>query len=331
MKKIILLLALSIGFFQAYAQPVCTFTHTVSGNTATFTPQPFIVIGTTIIDSLVYDYGDNTGTFNIPLSQISNSHTYAASGSYLACHTYYMHQLGNPANSWTCNHCDSVTIGATASCSTTIQASVSGTTITASATASGGASPYTFSYNLQPGNITNSTGSFTGLAPGTYVVCATAIDANLDTCSMDCSTLTVGNTFPCTTTVQASVSGSTLTANAAATGGTPPYTYSYNLQPGNITNGSGIFTGLANGAYTVCVVAIDAMQNTCSVACDSAFVGSVFGCNTSITAQATSATSISATASASFGTAPYTYSYTLNPGSITNATGGLYRTHTRSL
>ncbi len=321
MKKLLLFLVLALAITQG-SKAQCAFTHTVSGNTATFTPTPFVVIGTTVLDSLVYDYGDGTGTFNIPLSQTSNAHTYMMSGTYNACHTYYMHQLGNPNNSFTCNFCDSVTIGTSVpGCSTSLSLAGTASTITATATATGGMAPYTYSYTLNPGNITNTSGNFIGLTSGTYIVCATAIDAMQNVCSVACDSISIGNTFPCSTTIQSVAGTNSILASAAATGGTAPYTYSYNLNPGNVTNTTGIFTGLANGGYSICVIATDAQNNTCTIACDSAFVGTTTGpCSTTINTT-TNGNTVTASGTAVGGTAPYTYSYTLNPGNITNATG----------
>ena len=80
-------------------------------------------------------------------------------------------------------------------------------------------------------------------------------------------------------------SGNTITATATATGGMAPYTFGYVLNPGNITNTTGVFPGLANGGYSICAVAIDAMSDTCSFACDSVFIGNPpASCNTSLVA-----------------------------------------------
>ena len=410
MKKIILLLTLTFGLFQA-SNAQCTFTHTVSGNTATFTPTSFMVIGTTVIDSLVYDYGDGTGTFNIPLSQINNSHTYVTGGTYNVCHTYYMHQLGNPNNSFTCNYCDSVTIQGSSTgcfvnagfnsspgagftvnftntsscpscvtqtsywdygdgnnstmaqgshtymtpgtytvclyqtgvnqnnitcidttcsvitvsqssgCMTSISTSTTSNSITATGTATGGTAPYTYSYTLNPGNITNSTGVFGGLTSGVYTVCVTATDSMNNSCTPACDSASVGNFFPCSASIQSSANGNTVISTGSASGGIAPYTYSYTLNPGNITNNTGVFLGLANGAYGVCVTAIDAQNNTCAIDCDSAFVGVLTSpCQTFIQSSV-SGNTITSSATAVGGNAPYTYSYNLNPGNITNSTG----------
>ena len=279
----------------------------VSGNTITAT-------ATALGGTAPFTYSYNLMPGNI--TNTTGIFSGLANGTYIVCAT------ATDANNQQCTqNCNTLIIGMSAPCNTTITASSSGTTITASATASGGAAPYTYSYNLMPGNITNTTGVFSGLAVGVYSVCATATDANNQTCSVACdTTLFISGSFFCTTTINTTASGSTVTSVGAATGGTAPYTYSYNLNPGNITNSTGIFPGLANGLYSVCVTATDAMQTTCSIACDSAFVNSSTGCITTISSTV-SGNTVTAVGSASGGTAPYTYSYTLNPGSITNATG----------
>lgn len=324
MKKLILLFFIAFGFMQTNAQ--CVFTHTVSGNTATFTPVPFATIY--VVDSLIYDYGDGTGNFNIPLTQTTNSHTYAASGTYNVCHTYFMHQLGSPTNIITCFYCDSVTIqGNSSSCFVNggFNFTASGLAVSFQNTTTCNTCTSLTTY-WDYGDGTNSTmwqQTHTYAAPGTYTVCQyeTGIDSNNVTCiDTTCQVITVGQSTGCTTSISLTSTNSSITATANATGGTAPYTYLYVLNPGSISNSSGLFTGLTPGIYTVCVTAIDAMQNTCSIACDSTTVGNVFGCNTAVTASATN-NAVTATASANFGTPPYTYSYTLTPGNVTNSTG----------
>lgn len=181
-----------------------------------------------------------------------------------------------------------------------------------SVSASGGASPYTFSSSAGVG----SNGSYTQLGDGVYTV--TATDANQ--CSGS-ATITVADNTPVvavsatSTTPQTSCTGTNGAVTALATGGTSPYSYN----DGTSSNANGSFTGLASGAYTITVTdangCVGTLSGTVSSNVPSVSVG-VAHVNAS-TAQAADG---SATASGSGGTAPYTYSWS-NSQSNATATG----------
>jgi hypothetical protein len=131
---------------------------------------------------------------------------------------------------------------------------LNGTITVAAAGGAGG-----FSYLLQPGGLLSNTGLYTGLGAGVYTI--TGIDAN------NCSNTTVVtitqpatlnwiNVTPVNVTCNGANNGS-ITANAGGGVGA----ISYNLQPGAITNLTGIFTNLAGNIYTL--TASDA--NGCSI------------------------------------------------------------------
>jgi gliding motility-associated-like protein len=112
----------------------------------------------------------------------------------------------------------------------------------ATVNATGGATPYT--YTWQPGNITGATRN--NLTAGTYTVVAS--DANACT-----GTVTIIITQPVAisanaTATPASCSGNDGTANVTATNGTSPYTYAW-------SNGATTqsISGLATGSYIVTV------------------------------------------------------------------------------
>src|SRR5690606_8055866 len=103
-----------------------------------------------------------------------------------------------------------------------------------------------------------------------------------------------------------------------ASGGTAPL--SYTLNPGAVTNGTGNFTGLTAGVYTVSVSDANA--------CGPVVTGNItISEPAALTVTGTSSTSATCngtwggtiTVTASGGTAPL--SYTLNPGAVTNGTG----------
>ncbi len=124
--------------------------------------------------------------------------------------------------------------------------------------ASGGTPTYTYTL----GTVNNTTGTFTGLAPGTYTV--TATDAN------GC-TATIAATVASTVSPTASVSsqqpvscfgGVNGSAIIGIVGGTAPYTFS--LTPGP-TQASNVFNNLAAGSYTATVTDVNGCVATVPV------------------------------------------------------------------
>ena len=122
-----------------------------------------------------------------------------------------------------------------------------------SITASGGTTPYTYSWT-GPGGYTSTSEDISGLSAGTYTV--TVNDAN--TCS---ETNTVTITEPTvlslsSTSINESCSGSADgSIDLTPTGGTTPYTYSW-TGPGGYTSTNEDISALSAGTYTV--VATDA-------------------------------------------------------------------------
>jgi large repetitive protein len=185
-------------------------------------------------------------------------------------------------------------------------------------TASGGTG--TLTYTLNPGATVNTTGVFGGLAAAAYTVSVT--DANL--CAPTVSgTITVAAPSPIVINPPASTNSTCPganngTINVTATGGTGAYVFT--LNPLGITNATGSFTGLGIGGYTVSVT--DA--NLCGPSTSGAInitEPTAVAINTTASTDATCAggTDGSVTVTATGGTGPYTY--TLNPGALTNATG----------
>lgn len=173
--------------------------------------------------------------------------------------------------------------------------------------ASGGASPYNYSW--APGNLTGATQS--NLSQGTYTV--TATDKNSCT-----GTVTVTITQPSAMSVTTNVTNGNCGTNngsitASTSGGTAPYTYSWS------NGGSGAtINQLAVGSYTVTV--------TDSKGCQATAAG-----NVNTTSGLTVSTTVvsnedcgqqngAVNATVSGGTAPYTYSWS-NGASTQNITG----------
>ena len=185
-------------------------------------------------------------------------------------------------------------------------------------TATGGTG--TLTYTLDPGAISNTTGSFSNLGPDTYTVsvddennCPAATTTPItinepDAISIDDENVT---DISCTGADDGTVS-------VSVSGGNPPY--SYTLQPSGTVNSTGTFSGLAAGDYTIEVTDASScgpvVSGTLTVSepdpiSISNFSSQDISCNGADDGQ------ISVTATG--GTAPL--SYTLNPGGVTQPTG----------
>jgi hypothetical protein len=156
-----------------------------------------------------------------------------------------------------CTQCPTLTFNTTGGVQNTSCATPNGAFTTV---ASGGASPYT--YTFSGGAATNTTGTFTGLNGGTYTV--TATDAN------SCSGTTTAVVTTTTPTIGGAVGNNTANTlctggngsfSIAGSGGTSPYTYAIT----GSSNSTGSFTNLAAGAYVVTVTDVNSCSGTASV------------------------------------------------------------------
>ena len=185
--------------------------------------------------------------------------------------------------------------GLLASCSVLSNVSCNGGTDgSASVSASGGTPPY------------SGTGTFTGLAAGTYNY--NVSDAN--GCTSSCSvTITEPAVLVATCSVVSNVScngGSDGSASVSASGGTSPYT------------GTGTFSGLAAGSYTYNV----SDANGCTASCSVTITQPdplIASCSVISNVSVNGGNDGSASVSASGGTAPYT-----GTGTFTGLTAGSY-------
>lgn len=167
----------------------------------------------------------------------------------------------------------------------------------ASIVASGGVSPYFYTYNTTPAVNTQSVGA---LCPGTYV--GTVTDANGCT-SSNSFTITQPLPIVITSTVSNPKCNAACDGSVATTvsGGNPNYSYSWIPSGGNIANP----TGLCAGSYTL-VVTDDSLCTNQSII--TLVNPPVLLANTSFTNPTCSGVcSGIVTANGSGGTAPYTY------------------------
>ena len=191
-----------------------------------------------------------------------------------------------------------------------------GQTGTATALASGGTPPYSYSWNTVPvqnAAIANS------LAAGNYLV--TVTDA------AGCSaTVQATITQPATSISANGVNISNVTcfggangnASVVSTGGIPPYTYSWNTTPIQSTP---TVTGLGYGSYIITVTDYNGCSDTANISISqpsplstSIAVNNLF-CN--------GGTNGSATANVIGGTTPYSYTWNTNPIQSGNTATGL--------
>ncbi len=181
---------------------------------------------------------------------------------------------------------------------------------TISVSAGGGTSPYVY----DDGTTTNTDGSFTGLAAGTYSI--TITDAN--GCTTTCADVIITQPDPLTCTFGSS-SNETCnefddgTITVVVGGGTSPYVY----DDGTTTNTDGVFAGLTAGTYSIKIT--DA--NGCTTTCGDVLISQpdALTCNILSSGNETCNEFDNGTISVSAGggTSPYVY----DDGTTTNSDG----------
>ncbi|TMI29022.1 PKD domain-containing protein, partial [Candidatus Bathyarchaeota archaeon] len=212
----------------------------------------------------------------------------------------------------------------------TCGSATAGKPVTCNASASGGSPPFTFSWSAPGGNPATGTGaSFTTTyaTKGTFVVNATATDANNAKKSATASVVVAGQPIIVTVTCGSATAGKPVTCNASATGGTSPYTFAWSAPGGSPATGTGASfttTYAVKGTNVVNVTATDgnnakksqtatvvvaAQPIVVTVTCGTATVGQPVTCN----------------ASATGGTVPYTFTWA-SRGTPATGTGASYTT-----
>lgn len=172
--------------------------------------------------------------------------------------------------------------------------------------------PGTYTYTLNPGNISNTTGVFSNLAPGTYTITIVGPGNCPGTVT---ATVSETNPVPATATPTApncaGVNDGSITVSPSVAG-----TYTYVLNPGNISQSSPVFNNLAPGNYNVTF--------TSTAGCNGSVSGIILPDPVPLAATAvstpTSCPQVSngtITVTPSSGGGPFTY--TLNPGNISQS------------
>ena len=267
-------------------------------------------------------FGGSTGTATVTAAGGTGTDTYswstspvqtAATATGLAVGSYTV--TVTDANGCTTTSTATITQPASAlTSSISAQTNVKcfgGSTGSVTVAAAGGTS--TYSYTL--GGVTNTTGTFSALASGTYTVNIT--DANSCTTAQSVVITQPASALTSSISAQTNVKcfgGSTGTATVTPAGGTGTDTYSWSTSP---VQTAATATGLAVGSYTVTVT--DA--NGCTTTSTATITQPASALTSSISAQTNvkcfGGSTGSVTVAAAGGTS--TYSYTL--GGVTNTTG----------
>lgn len=290
---------------------VATYTQTANGNVVAFNGygnSNYPLVG------YAWDFGDGTS------GQGQNTvHTYTSSGTYQAC--LYV----TDTNGCVGTYCQSIAVNATTTCAN-LQANFTATNnspgvVVLQSTSSGTLAGNTYQWWMNGSPLTtlptpNTSYTVGNLATGVYNFCLYVFTNNNQVfCDSICQNITVngGSGNPClnfstniTQQPNPNGGGATLTANAVgATPGTQPI-YSWS----NGASSQSIF--IQQVPSYVCVTVTDASNQCSATACDS--VGFNTGCNLVAVIQQTQSGGSFAVlqASATGGTAPYTYIWNNN-------------------
>jgi gliding motility-associated-like protein len=190
----------------------------------------------------------------------------------------------------------------------------------------GGTSPYQYSVN--GGSFASGSGTFTGLAAGTYSIVVR--DANGCTQTLPTVTLTQPTAITFTLT-----SSQNITCNGtndgrivtSVSGGTSPYQYSVN--GGSFASGSGTFTGLTAGTYSIVVKDANGCTSTLPTITITEPTVLAISLTSSQNVSCNGGSDGQIITSVSGGTSPYQYSvnggaFASGSGTFTGLTAGTY-------
>ncbi|RVT79581.1 hypothetical protein EOD40_00265 [Flavobacterium sufflavum] len=187
-----------------------------------------------------------------------------------------------------------------------------GTNGTASVTASGGVTSY--SYSWSPSGGTGATA--TGLAAGSYTCTITDSESTQITKNFTLTQPTVINTASGSQTNVSCNGGTNGSVSVSPSGGTPGYTYSWSPSGGTAATA----TGLAAGSYTVTVTDANGCTATRNYTLTQpSAINTSSGSQTNVSCNG--GTNGSASVSPSGGTPGYTYSWSPSGGTAATATG----------
>ena len=183
----------------------------------------------------------------------------------------------------------------------------------ATITATGGTTPYTFNFNTTP-PTTNTTGIISGLCAGNYI--ASISDANSCPQAISFSITSPALLSAAITGTLNSCTACTGAATVTASNGTPGYTFAWTNSLNVNVSSVATASGLCTGNYTVTVTDTKACVATATVGIQQTVISAVVSGGTGI--QCFGACSGSAVVSPSGGTAPY--NFTWSPSAQTTQT-----------
>jgi hypothetical protein len=257
-------------------------------------------------NSFVWNFGDPASGANNGTGVQSPTHTFTSAGTYTVTLT-----VSGPCNGSSTITKVISTIGMNISstnlpCFNSLTGSINATVLNSTGTTN---------YILQPGNLSNTSGLFAGLNPGTFTISATDAIG----CAVT-STTTITSSSPL---VWTTLSATDISCNglqdgkvtALVTGGSG--SINYQLSPGPV-NTSGIFNNLSAGIFTM--TASDA--NGCSLTStitihEPTALSLLTAAIQNVLCHGSNTGSVNITYSGGTGA----LSYQLNPGSVTNANG----------
>ncbi|OLE59899.1 MAG: hypothetical protein AUG17_00550 [Crenarchaeota archaeon 13_1_20CM_2_53_14] len=275
-----------------------------------------------------WSFGDgSTGTGSSP------NHTYSSAGTLTVALT--VKDNGSPQQTKTSQQ--SITVsGAPPSLTASFAYSPSSTQaeqpVTFTSSASGGASPFTFSWSFGDGLTgTGSSVTHTYSSAGTYTTALTVKDSSSPqqtatsqkTISVTSPPAPISVTF--TLSPSSPVAGQSISFTASASGGAPPYSYSWNYGDGSGTGLQPTHTYNNDGTYQVTLTVADSTSSTGTWVAP-VVVGTA-PLQDGFTYSPTSpqpGDNINFTASARGGTPPYSYSWDFGNGASASGASATY-------
>jgi hypothetical protein len=306
-----------------------TYTLTITDNAgATSTSnavitEPPLLVASSVVDSNVTCNGLSDGGVTASVNGGTTPYTYlwsngAATASITGVVMGVYTATVTDANGCATTSASSITEPAVMVSSATVDSNVTingATNGGATATSTGGTTPYTYIWSTSTSSVTfATTASITGVGVGTYFVTITDANGCNDSSSVTISqptALVVAVTVDSNVTCNGFTNGG---ATSNVSGGTAPYTY---LWSNAATTPS--ITGIAAATYTVTITDAASASSTANVSItEPVILVTSLIVDSNVTTNG--GTDGGATATVTGGTAPYTYVWSTSTSSVTLAT-----------